>query len=239
MKNRVLLLGGIMIAVFFFSCDKKADSSYAKYLNAAEIAKPGKVDSMEILPGYNRALIKFKVSPDRRVNKIKIDYYTSISYLINTKTIDVTETDFGKFKELLIDNLPEANLFVNIVTYSAAGDSSSVSDGVGAVYGNRYASLVANRIFSNITTTDGIKSINFAGEQSRPRDSTLFYPLQKTVLTYPTILGDTNTIEFSPHTNTIPVPDIADSGTITHYSVYKPTSNAIDVFKSSGVSVTF
>ncbi|MCH5597872.1 DUF4998 domain-containing protein [Niabella ginsengisoli] len=239
MKKIIFFLSIVSCIVVLSGCEKGSDYYYAKYLNEAEIAKPGKVDSIQILPGDNRALLRFRVGPDRRVTKLKVAYNTSLSNSINTKFIDLSGADYGSFSEVEIADIPEATLFVEVVSYNQAGDSSTTAPVVSTIYGERYRSVLANRIFENISTVNGNKRINFLEESNKPRDATIFYPLQKTIVTYPLASGGTKTVELLLHSNFIVASDIAASGEITHYSIYKPVPESIDVFNSNTATVTF
>lgn len=234
--NLAIILCAMLV---FSSCGKPKDYYSAGFLDEAELAKPGKVDSLQILPGRNRAVLKFIVAPDRRVSRLKIAYNSSISATIINTMVDVSSNDYGNYKEVAINNLPEATLLVNITSYDTKGDSSNVVTGTGFVYGDRYISSLYNRIYQNITTINGVKQLNFQNESAKPRDTTVFYTLQKTVLTYSRLGGGTTTIEFSPFRNEIKVPDIAAAGTITHYSVFKPVEKSVDEFSSAPVTFSF
>lgn len=239
--NKIIFLPAICaIMLLIGGCEKKADYYYAKYLDEAEVALPAKVDSLQILPGFYRAKLKYKVAPDKRVKKIRISYGTSVSAAIITSYTDVAEGDYGKFKEIELKDLPEATLLANVVTFSVYGDSSNTTYAVGSIYGERYRSVLGNRIFSKVGSKDGKKGIFFLEEKGKPvEESRVFYPLQNTIITYPLAAGGTKTIELSLYKDFIETIGIAGSGTIKHYSNYKPTENSIDVFKSNEVTVTF
>ncbi|MFV0607296.1 MAG: DUF4998 domain-containing protein [Niabella sp.] len=228
-----------LIVITMSQCKRTSDYYYADFLNKAENAKPGSVDSLQILPGHNRAILRFIVGPDRRVNRIKVSYNSSLSAEISTAFFDVVASDYGNYKEVQIDNLPEATLIANVLSFDNKGDSSNIATTTGLVYGNRYITSLYNRIYLRTSTVGTDKYLDFQNESRKPQDSTVFYTMLKTILTYPRIDGTTATIEFTPYSNSIPVPDIATTGTITHYSVFKPVEEAIDVFQSAPVSINF
>jgi len=239
MRKICFLVIALCVLLIFNKCGKPDDFYSADFLNAAELAKPGKVDSLQILPGRNRAILKFIVAPDRRVNKLKIAYSSSLSAQVNTTMADIAAGEYGNYKEVAISNLPEATLLVNITSYDSKGDSSNTVTGSGFIYGDRYNSSLYNRIYQNITTINGVKQLNFQNESAKPRDTTVFYTLQKTIVTYSKAGGGMATIEVSPFANEVKVPDIATTGTIRHYSIFKPVVQAIDIFQSAEVTVSF
>lgn len=110
------------------------------FLKNAENAKPGKVDSLLILPGRNRAILQFKVGPDRRVNKLRVSYSTSLSSEITNLFATIGDQDYGNSKTITIDNLPEATLLTKVVTFDTKGDSSNTVESSSRIYGDRYIS---------------------------------------------------------------------------------------------------
>lgn len=238
--RKIFFLSIVFSAMLILSnCGRPNDYYSADFLNNAELAKPGKVDSLQILPGRNRAVLKFIVAPDRRVNKLKVAYSSSVGAEVNSTMVDIAANEYGNYKEVAIDNLPEATLLVNITSYDTKGDSSNTVTGSGFIYGDRYITSLYNRIYQNTTTINGVKQLNFQNESAKPRDTTVFYTLQKTVVTYTKAGGGVSTIEISPFANDVKVPDIATTGTIRHYSIFKPVVQAIDTFQSTEVSVNF
>lgn len=237
--KKVYISTMILLALWSLTgCDKKSsDHYYEQYLKDAELAKPAQVDSLQILPGNYRVALKFKVGGDRRINKLRVQYNTSLSSELSTVEATITDEDYGNYKEILISNIPEATLFARATTFEKKGDSSNVVQAVGVVYGDRYRASLGNRIFQNISSTsEGVK-VDLLPESGAPQDTTggVFYTLQKTIITYQKISGDTGTREISPYTNTATFPDMELTGSFTHRSVYKPTKDAIDNFYSDEV----
>ncbi|WP_346236891.1 DUF4998 domain-containing protein [Niabella insulamsoli] len=238
-KNILMIIGLALTMLGLTKCKKPADYYSAGYLNKAENAKPGQVDSLQILAGYNKARIRFKASPDRRVKQVKVFYNTSLSALVKDTTINLSDADYGNYVSVDIPNVPEATAFVRVVGLDEKGDVSNGVEAVGTIYGEKYISSLSNRIYRNITTVDGVKQINFQNESGKPRDTTVFYTLQRTVVTYPTTTGEFATVQLSPFSNAVAAPDMAGSGTISHYSEYKPAEDVIDIFKAATVTVEF
>ncbi len=239
MKKIFLSSIAVVLLLILLRCGKSSDYYSSPFLNEAELAKPGMVDSLQILPGKNRAVLKFIVGPDRRVTKLKISHNSSLSSVVTNTIVDVNARDYGNYKEVPINNLPEATLIVRIVSFDSKGDSSNVVTGTGFIYGERYLSSLYNRIYLNTTTVNAVKQLNFQNESNKPRDATVFYTLQKTIVTYSNTLGATSTVEISPFLNEMKVPDIAATGTISHYSSFKPTENSIDTFTSAPITINF
>jgi hypothetical protein len=250
-KITLLPIIGLLI-LLLAACEKKSDYYYAEYLNEGEIALPGKVDSLQILPGYLRAKLRFKIGPDRRVTRLKIKYNTSLSSSETTFYTNVTAQDYGNYKEVEIDDLPEVAFYASVLAFDAQGDSSNVSSSTATIYGPSYRSFLANRIFNGISLAkdskgnnfkeaDGkyMKQIEFVAETAAPLDPTVFYPMQRTVIIYPTRSGGTDTLKIAPQSGSIFAPGIADKGTLTYYTEHKPFSNALDVVMSDKTTINF
>lgn len=173
------------------------------------------------------------------MNKLRVSYSTSLSSEITNLFATIGDQDYGNSKTITIDNLPEATLLAKVVTFDTKGDSSNTVESSSRIYGDRYISSLYNRIIQNITIVTGTRQINLLNESGKPQDSTVFYTLQRTILTYPKLTGGTGTTTVSPYVNTIPIPDLATSGIISHYSVFKPLDRAIDEFSSATTSFNY
>lgn len=239
MRANYFFITLFIIGISITQCTKPSDHYYADFLKAAEIAKPGRVDSLELIPGLNRAILRFRVGPDRRVNKLRVSFTSSLSADITTRFVEITQSDYSSIKEIVMEQLPEATLMANIVSFDAKGDSSTAVQVTGYIYGERYIASLYNRIYQNITTVAGVKQLNFQPESGKPQDSTVFYTLQRTHISYPKIGGGVGMVDISPYTNSVKVPDLATTGTITHYATFKPVRQSIDLFAAPIVSITF
>ena len=240
MKLYIHILTLILGLSIIISCSNKSSDYYYKgFLDQAELAKPGRVDSLQILPGKNRSIIRFKVGPDRRINKIRISYSSSISADVTTTIADITGTDYGNYKDVQVNNLPEATLMVKVVSFDTKGDSSIPVQATSLVYGDRYISSLYNRVLQNITTVNGVRQLNILNESGKPQDPNVFYTMQRTVITYPSTSGTNKTITITPYINALPLPDLATTGVITQYSVFKPVVYALDEFQSVPANFNF
>lgn len=211
-------------------CGRSSDHYYKDFLDQAETAKPGMVDSLQVLPGNNRAILKFIVGPDRRVKKLAVTYSTSLSAEISEIDIDVQEQDYGKLKEVLIEDLAEATLLTAVSSVSQIGETSNVAEASARIYGPRYISTLSNRIFDQFTTKDGVRTMHFLQESGLPQDPTVFTSMQRTEIVYPISATDSATIVISPYVREVELLDIVDAGTLKFRTIYKPVESSIDDF---------
>lgn len=238
MKNLIISFAlGILLCVMA-SCERQSNSFYQEFLDEAELAKPGKVDSLRIFPGHYRAQIRFRVSPDKRINRVKIRYSTALSSETSELNLDISADEHGRFKLVDVDEIPESTLLVNAIAFSNGGDSSNVVSANARIYGSRYISTLNNRIFSSFSLVNGVRQINFAAERL-PTDQTLFRVMQYTELEYPTTTGEIRSITFTPYQLGVPLPNLRSNGTLRYRTLYKPESTAIDLFQGSWTSRSF
>lgn len=222
----------IMVALLFglSSCGKSSDYYYKDFLDQAEIAKPGKVDSLQLLPGANRAILRFIVGPDRRVNRLLISYNTSLSAEVSEIAVDIGEQDYANYKEVLIEGLPESTLITNVSSLSATGDVSNLAETSARIYGPQYVSTLGNRIFDRFTTDGDVRQINFLQESGLPQNPNVFTPMQHTEIVYPINATDSVTLVISPYERVEALPNIVITGSLKFRTSYKPVENALDSF---------
>lgn len=222
----------IMVALLFglSSCGKSSDYYYKDFLDQAEIAKPGKVDSLQLLPGANRAILRFIVGPDRRVNRLLVSYNTSLSAEVSEITVNITEQDYANYKEVLIEGLPEATLIANVATFSETGAASNLAETSARIYGLQYVSTLGNRIFEQFTTDEEVKQINFLQESGLPQNPDVFTTMQHTEIVYPISATDSATLVISPYERVAALPNIVSTGSLKFRTSYKPVENALDSF---------
>ena len=231
MKINIYMIACIIILLKLVGCGKGSDHYFKEFLDKAELAKPGAVDSLEILPGKNRAIVRFLVSPDRRIDHVNITYSTSLSSATQEIQLNISEQDYGSFKEVVILDLPEATLNARVTSWIETKDGSNTVEASVPIYGTRYSSALGNRIFSElITTPEDVKQIYFRQEAGLPQKDDIFTNIQRTEIVYPSESPDSLTQSISPYQLFAELPGISDAGTLKFRTIYKPVENAIDEF---------
>lgn len=132
----------VMVAlVLFVNGCSKFDAYKDKYLQDGSISYPGIIDSVTVLSGKNRVILKGLIVADPKLVKYRVFWNSrndSIEGPINpTGKIDTFNTT--------INNLPEGSLTFEIRTYDSDGNISVPVIATGNVYGDIYKSSLTTR----------------------------------------------------------------------------------------------
>jgi hypothetical protein len=212
-----------------YSC-KPADYYYGEYLANGELYYPGRIDSLSIIPGNQRAKLRLRITTDPKVNTLKVALRNSLSPDQQLLTFPIAEGEHGQIRLIELDDLVEATYTVNVYTATANGDSSRTVAASQFIYGESYIKTLVNRTVSGINKTDpGLHYLIFASESNLPRQGT-FYPMQYTEVKYRNTSGDSTTVTITPYETLASLEDIASPSTITYRTVYKPVVASLDYF---------
>lgn len=134
----------ILLIPFFVSivaCNKQ-DSHYRDFIKDGEIVYVGKIDSIKFLPGYNRVKLAWLPPSDPSIQRVKI-YWNSRndSSILNLEEGFLAQDTISTF----IENLEEGAYTFEVFTFDKDKNSSVASEVSGAVYGDKYLSLLLNR----------------------------------------------------------------------------------------------
>lgn len=219
-----ILLWGFL--ALLMACCTPMDYHYSEYLENGEKVYPGRVDSIEFKPGHNRAAIRALLSTDARVSKIRIAWADHHEY-----ETDVSADDISKYKQIVIPEIAEGLYTFEIYTYDNQGHQSMRSEVFGRIYGEQYESDLNNRVIDVITNDiDDELIIHWFPERT---DTTLL----GTLVTYPTLKGDSNAVFTPLDSNNTVLKDIKPAANFTFTTLYKPTPAAIDTFRAATVDV--
>lgn len=208
------------------TCCTPVDYYYSEFLDNAERTYPGRVDSIEFRPGYNRAGIRALMSTDARVSKIRVVWGANETY-----ETDVLSDEIARYKEVTIPGITEGSYTFEVYTYDNQGHQSMRSEVFGRVYGSQYERNLNNRIIEVITNDNEDEFvIQWFPEQI---DTTLL----GTLVTYPLLHGDSASIFTPKDANITVLKDVKPEGNFTFTTVYRPTPSAIDSFYASRVDV--
>ena len=131
----------MLAVVLLINGCSKFDAYKEKYLQAGSISYPGIIDSVKVLSGKNRVMLKGLIVADPKLFKYRVFWNSrndSIEGLIHpTGNID-------PFKAT-INNLGEGSLSFEIRTYDKDGNTSVPVIVTGTVYGEIYQSSLTTR----------------------------------------------------------------------------------------------
>lgn len=158
MKNIIKILS-IIYLLLLASCSGEIDP--LDYVDGEEIRYPGKANEPTYLAGKERLKVQFKLGPDPNVNR-------AVIYWNLKKDSVVVDIDRASLKDnmvtKLIENLPENVYNFEIYTYDKFGNKSVPTFLTGRTYGNRYATVVADRALLNyeLENLDGDLKLTWA-----------------------------------------------------------------------------
>lgn len=212
-----------------YSC-KPADHYYGEYLSNGEIYYPGRIDSLSIIPGNQRALLRFRATTDPKVNTVKIYLRSSLSPKAEIISAPIESGEHGNIKIVNLDNLSEATYTANVFSFTAAGDSSRLVTASQFVYGQSYIRTLVNRSFTRFDKSNPTNPfLVFVRENNLPREGN-FFPMQMTEVTYLRNTGDSATVRITPYQDFAQLTNIKSPSTVKYRTVYKPIPTSIDFF---------
>lgn len=201
------------------------DHHYKEFLDAAERAYPGRVDSVVFMAGNNRAMVQTLLSTDPRVVRMQIRWGSD-----NVVDETVRAEEIAQNKTVLLPEVAEGTYTFDIRTFDAEGNQSMRTEVLGTSYGANYIANLNNRIVDNIRQNGEDVMVNWFPESS---DSTLL----GTVVAYLTIAGDSAQIFTSANSNQTLLPQFETETDFTFRTLYKPTSTAIDTFYAASQTI--
>lgn len=223
------ILAGLGIIFLAYSC-KPSDYYYGEYLKNGEIYYPGRVDSLSIIPGNQRAILRFRATTDPKVNSVKVYLRSSLSPIAEIKSYPIEANEHGKIKTIALEQLFEATYTANIHSFTSQGDSSRAVTTSQFIYGQSYIRTLVNRSFLKFDRTNSNEHfLVLARESNLPRQGT-FYPMQFTEVSYLNNSGDSTTVRITPYEDFVSLKNIASPSTVRYRTVYKPVLASIDYF---------
>ncbi|MFD2903849.1 DUF4998 domain-containing protein [Sphingobacterium anhuiense] len=229
MKNKIYTIIAFCTFLVAVSSCKPADYYYGDYLKNGEIYYPGRIDSLTLIPGNKRAILRFQMTTDPKVKLLKVFLRNSLSAKQTIIPFDVAPNSYGKIREINLDQLEEATYSVDVRSYSGKDSSQSVNTNQ-YIYGERYNLTLINRTFSSFDKTNSaLHKATFNSESNLPREGT-FFPMQYTEVVYQKLNGEMMTVKITPYETKANLQDIVSPSTIKYRTVYKPLVQSIDFF---------
>ena len=234
-KNIIILIISIGTVI---AC-KPSDYYYADYLKEGEIYYPGRIDSLSIIPGNQRATLRFRVSTDPKINAVKVYLRNSLSALETVYEFPISSGEHGDFKLIDLDGLKEATYTANVYSVANTGDSSRSVSASQFVYGEAYTRTLVNRLYSKIDKSNADEHfVVFNRESNLPKEGT-FFPMQFTEVVYTTGSGQVKTVKITPYTDYASLLGIASSTTIKYRTAYKPIEKSLDYFYTDYAEIEY
>jgi len=149
----------MLVVVSLINGCSKFDAYKDKYLQTGSISYPGIIDSVKVLSGKNRVMLKGLIVADPKLAKYRVFWNSrndSIEGLLHPS---------GKIDTFnaIINNLAEGVISFEIRTYDKDGNVSVPVTATGNVYGDIYrSSLVTRGITKAEIQTNGSALINWA-----------------------------------------------------------------------------
>ncbi|WP_167290392.1 DUF4998 domain-containing protein [Paraflavitalea devenefica] len=222
--NIALLILSILAAIGP-ACTKTRGDAYKDYLKGGEIVYPARVDSVIVQGGYKRIQLSVILGNDPLVNKVRI-YWNNQADSVNVGVDHTKDT-----VPVIIPNLVEGNYNFTIFTFDSANNKSVVFNASGTVYGDSYASSLANRTIKSIVQSkNGLQIMLTWGEAAGGELGT--------EISY---LGNDGTARqiIVPSTETVTtLPDYKELSKLTYRSLYKPDSTAFENFSPPMAEIT-
>lgn len=239
MKKTLMYITAVLFISFNIVSCKPADYWYGEYLENGEIYYPGRIDSLTIIPGNQRAQLRFRITTDPKITNLKIYLRNSLSANQEHYEFDVQAGDHGQLASIQLDDLSEATYTATVFSFTAEGDSSRAVTAAQFIYGISYINTLTNRPFLRIDTTDPTTPFFvFSREPNLPREG-VFYPMQFTEIEYTSQTGETKVIRATPYEEFIDIADVAIPSTIRYRTAYKPIVTSLDTFYTGYSEVAY
>lgn len=222
----VLVVAGL---TGFLSCSKWND--FTKYTADGEAVYPGKVDSIQIYPGFYRVRFTGKLTADPKVRNVEISWTDGLRS--DSVNIPVPAGNKNRTVDTILNIAMEGTLNFKIQTFDDLGNQSLLSEAVGRVYGHNFTDALPNRPI--VSSIFGIISnrlrINW-GQMDRSLN-----PLQ-TVIRYVNLQGDTISRTTAIDEDATVIEGVDMESGLTFFTKFHPDSTAIDTLDGPLGTVT-
>lgn len=229
-KHKMLTLSVLLIGLMVFaSCTKWND--FEKYLEGGETIYSGKVDSIQIFPGFYRVRFVGKLTPDPKVQRVAISWSDGLNG--DSISIPLTGTMEGRYIDTILKIDQEGTLNFTVQTFDDAGNKSLIERTTGLVYGNNFTEDLPNR-----TITSAVFGV--IGDRLRINwglmDKTL-HPF-KTVIRYVNLQGDTVSVSTTIDQDATVIEGVNVESGLSYYTGFLPDTTSIDTIMGPTATVT-
>ena len=208
------------------SCTKEDD--FKKFIADGEITFPARVDSVIVRPGNKRVQLRLALGSDPSITRVKA-YWNN-----RADSLEMPVTRTGGYSkdtiDVLIRNLSEGVYNFDVYTFNANNNISVVAHATGSVYGDSYASTIANRIIKSISQ-DVAGNIVIAWQSPLVGEKSI-------ELKYKDSNGTEKIINTADGAMSTQIADYQGESVLSYRSVFLPDSNAYDTFSKEYVNIT-
>lgn len=158
-KRLIIWFVTILFIGAFTSCDKGMYEVSSEYSNRGEDLYLGVVDSIKIMPGYNRVKFSWEIKADPRTTKTLI-YWNN---RLDSASVNVVRTSSGRIAmQYELNNLPELDYIFEFVAKNDKGLFSLPKQAATRIYGDVYVKNLRNRSTTSVAKlANGDVSINW------------------------------------------------------------------------------
>lgn len=221
MNNKLIIICLILGATLLISCSKMNDL-HQPYLDEGEFVYAPKITSVTANPGKNRIQLNLVIA-SQRVSFVRIfwnDRKDSSEIKIDGKT--------GVFPKL-IENMTEKSYVFQYVSFDIYGNKSLPYESIEKVYGANYElTLVSRNVKTKSKAADGTVSISWSAASVGEIRTEVKYKNP-----------DGEWVDYVVQTSETSLVLKNYGSDLSYWSIYKPTENSLDEFKSVIKPITF
>lgn len=224
-KYQKHFLGLLTLTVAFgiFSCEK---DDYQSLLNNNKDSSLGEFQSLVIMSGQNRVLVKGVVK-DPNVSELSISWDNKTDSVVvpvsNPSEEDTLRKEIGDLEEGL-------HVF-EVRTFDAQGNSSEVVSGGAEVFGSSYISSLENRPLLSSMLIDSTLNVDFGLMD-------LSTGVIGTEFTYENTAGETQQLFLDVNKDNLNISDFNSGSTYKYRTAFIPAAMALDTIYTDYTSVT-
>lgn len=201
----------------------KMDETYKDLVKDGAMIYPARPDSLKAFSGNERIVLSWTVS-DPKVNRFKI-YWNQRA---DSMELPVAHIEGLDTMRIPVEGLTEGIYSFTVYSFDVDNHRSVSAEAIGTVYGQQYATTLANRFIENISVVDGSVLVAWSnpdegaiGEQITYKDA------------------DDNIRDlFVPVADTAVLANFAAGDSFRYQTLYLPTSTAVDTFVTDYASAS-
>lgn len=213
----------IVLGLLMLTACSKIDDYRDQYMKDGSIIYTGKMDSVQVLSGRNRAEVTGLFTSDPNIARYKV-FWNGRQDSVEVAVTRSTHVDTAR---VIIPSLHEGQVSFEIKTYDAAGHSSVSVFETASIFGDLYQSSLINRGVTDASMqSDGSALISWQDVTSSSGViTTEIHYLDAGGATHDTLI----TAEASGQTTVLP--DYKLGSPFSYQTAFKPTPTAIDTFR--------
>lgn len=196
----------LIVSFNFTSCDEM-DDIQKQYADEEEIIYLGKVDSVEVIPGFGRAKLTWELSADPRIERVRVYWGNNQESIVKEFNRELS----GVVKDsLIIENLPEGNYTFELRSESDQYNPSLPTFASGSVWGPNRGDDLGKRSISSfdLDHSNSTYTLKFTPVQKVSAEDSMVF----SELTYMNTAGSETTIRVNPDSLEVILEEFATGG---------------------------